>query len=278
MNHDEQNNRSNNLEIDQRINNNESVAAAIQKELSFHKAIENAIPSGIAVVDESGRQIYVNKSFCNMFGWIEEELLNKYPPYIYWYEKDKDNIVAAFQKTLNNEAPKEGFDLLFRHKDSRAIQVNVNISPLVQDNGKILYLANVIDISNRKQAERELQKSQLLLIASLEGQKNTIIFFVDRDYNYIYFNKAHREGMKYAYNVDIEPGMNMIECMSIPEDKKATKETIDRGLKGESFTYLNEFGTVNRDYYEVQVNPIFNEKNQIIGCTGLTTRITDRLQ
>jgi PAS domain S-box-containing protein len=277
MNGDEQIDRTKDLDEKQSRYSQEMAPDNLLKELSFLKAIENAIPSGIAVVDEAGRQTYVNKAFCNMLGWKEEELLDKYPPYIYWFEKDADNINEAFRKTLNNEAPKEGFDLLFRHKSGMSIPVNVNISPLKQENSKMLYLANVIDITERKKAEKELQKSQLLLIASLEGQKNTIIFFVDKDYKYIYFNKAHRDGMKYAYNVDIEPGMNMIECMSIPEDQKATKETIDRGLRGESFTYLNEFGTVNRDYYEVLVNPIINEKNQIIGCSGLTTKITERI-
>ncbi len=277
MNHSEQNNRSNDLDIDQSHNNSEIAVDSIQKDLSFLTAIHNAIPSGIAIVDKTGRQIYVNKAFCKMVGWNEEELLDKYPPYIYWYEKDVENINAAFQQTLINESPKEGFDLVFRHKNGSAIPVNVNISSIEHEDGKSFFLANVIDITKRKKAERELQKSQLLLMASLEGQKNTIIFFVDKNYNYIYFNKAHRDGMKYAYNVDIEPGMNMIECMSIPEDQKATKETIDRGLRGESFTYLNEFGTVNRDYYEVFVNPIINENNQIIGCSGLTTRITERI-
>lgn len=273
-----QNNLINEHDSEKIINSREISSDGLLKELKFLKAIENAIPSGIALVDESGRQVYVNRAFCRMLGYNEEDLLDKYPPYLYWYEKDVDTIAAAFKQTLNNEAPKEGFDLVFRHKDGRAIPVNVNISPFKQEDGKTFFLANVIDITKRKNTEKELQKSQLIMMASLEGQKNSIIFFVDRDYNYIYFNKAHREGMKYAYNVDIEPGMNIIECMSIPEDKQATKETIDRGFKGESFTYLNEFGTVNRDYYEVQVNPIYNDKKQIIGCTGLATRITERIQ
>jgi signal transduction histidine kinase len=66
--------------------------------------------------------------------------------------------------------------------------------------------------------------------------------------------------------------------MSIPIDQKAARENFDRALSGESFTYINTFGTVNRDYYEVLLNPIINEKNEIIGCTGLTRNITERIK
>jgi PAS domain S-box-containing protein len=255
----------------------ERLTARLQKELSFRQTIENTIACGIAVVDDSGRQAYVNKAFCNMVGWSEEELLGKQAPFIYWHQQDIDNINTAFTKTFENKAPEEGFDLVFCHKSGRSVSVNVIISPLKQDDDKIYYLASVVDITQRKKTEAQLLKMQVLLVSSIESQKNSIIFFLDREYNYLYFNKAHRDAMKYAYNVDIEPGMNMVDCMSIPVDQKAAKENFDRALRGESFTYLNTFGTVNRDYYEVLVNPIVNDKNEIIGCTGLARNITERI-
>jgi len=47
----------------------------------FRKAIEESIPSGISGFDMEGHQIYVNRVFCEMVGWPEEELIGaKYPP------------------------------------------------------------------------------------------------------------------------------------------------------------------------------------------------------
>ncbi|MCU0409529.1 MAG: PAS domain S-box protein, partial [Bacteroidales bacterium] len=220
----------------------------------------------------------MNQSFCNMFGWKEEDLLHREPPYPYWHENDSEKIRKAFEDTLANRAPAHGFDLHFRHKSGKTIPVNVIVSPLRQDDDKVFYLANVIDITERKRTEEELIKSRILLLSSIESQKNTIIFFLDRKYNYLYFNQAHRLAMKYAYNVDIEEGMNMVECMSIPVDQQRARENFDRALKGESFTYLNTFGTVNRDYYEVLLNPIPDEKGTIIGCTGFARNISDRIK
>src|SRR5674476_970846 len=92
------------LEVSNLISHNN--VATLQKELSFREAIENTIPSGIAVVDSKGKQVYVNNSFCKMFGWDENELLGKSPPYIYWSKQDMENINNALNKTLNNNVPK----------------------------------------------------------------------------------------------------------------------------------------------------------------------------
>src|SRR5450759_838772 len=136
------------LEVSNLIAHNN--VAALQKELSFREAIENTIPSGIAVVDSKGKQVYVNKSFCKMFGLDEKELLGKFPPYIYWSGQDIENINNALNQTLNNNAPKEGFDLIFCDKTEKLIPDNVIISSFIQKKNETFWLANVIDLTERK--------------------------------------------------------------------------------------------------------------------------------
>ncbi len=251
--------------------------STVYKELTFRQAIENAIPSGIAVVDNKGRQVYVNQSFCRMVGRDEYELLGKQPPYLYWAEQDMDNINDAFQKTIQNKAPKEGFDLLFCHKSGKLIPVNVVISQFVMQDSGTYWLANIFEITERKKIEDALKKSQLLLMSSIESQKSSIIFSIDRDYNYLYFNKAHADAMKFAYNSDIQPGMNFLDFISRDEDGKLLKENIDNTFRGESHSIIQSFGDINVDNYEVFFNPIVNESNDIIGCTCQARNITERV-
>ena len=262
------------LEVSNLISHNN--VAALQKELSFREAIEKTIPSGIAVVDNKGKQVYVNKSFCKMFGWDEKELLGKFPPYIYWSRQDMENINNALNQTLNNNAPKEGFDLIFCDKTGKLIPVNVIISSFIQKKNETFWLANVIDLTERKQAEAALIKSQLFLKSSIESQKDTIIFSIDPNYYYLYFNKAHSDAMKFAYNVDIHIGMNFLDCISSSDDKRLLKENIDKALIGESHCIMQTFGDKNIAYYEVFFSPILNEKNKIIGCSSLARNIADR--
>ena len=255
-----------------------NIVANLQKEISFREAIENSIPSGIAVVDDTGKQVYVNQSFCKMFGWSEEELLGKHPPYPYWYPPDIDSINNALKHTLNNTAPKEGFDLIFCHKTGRLIPVKVLISPFKQEKNKTFFLANVIDLTERKKSEEVLRNSQLLLTSSIESQKDTIIFSVDKNYNYLYFNKAHADAMKFAYNADIEIGASFLDCISSDDDRKLLKGNFDRAFRGESHSLVQSFGNNNIAYYEVFFNPIRNEKDKIIGCSSLARNISERIQ
>ena len=120
-------------DLEYELNNLDSQAAdqSLKKEKKFRKAIEDTLPSGIAVIDDKGKQIYVNQSFCDLVGLEEEELLGMRPPYAYWARQDMDNINKAMELTLNNNAPKEGFDLVFCHKSGKLIPARVIITPFI---------------------------------------------------------------------------------------------------------------------------------------------------
>jgi PAS domain S-box-containing protein len=146
----------------------------------------------------------------------------------------------------------------------------------MQENNKTFSLANIIDITERKKADEALIKSQLLLMSSIESQKDTIIFSMDQNYCYLYFNTAHLDSMKFAYNKDVKIGMNILNCISKDNDRKLLKENFDLALSGKSHSLIQTFGDANIAYYEVFYSPIVNEKDEIIGCTGLARNITER--
>jgi PAS domain S-box-containing protein len=163
--------------------------AILQKEMSFRQAIENSIPCGIAVVDDKGKQVYVNQSFCKMFGWTEDELLGKQPPYLYWARQDIENINKAMVQTLENKAPKEGYDLVFCHKSGKLIPVNVIISSFVQEDNKTFWLASVIDLTERKQAEMALKESETKF-REIINQIDDIIIVFDKEGKIVIWNKG----------------------------------------------------------------------------------------
>ena len=106
-------------------------------------------------------------------------------------------------------------------------------------------MANVIDITERKKEEEALKQSRLLLNSSMESLQGTIVFAIDRDYRYLFFNKAHWDSMKFAYNKDVKPGMNILECITTDDDRKLAKENYDRALRGESYSLMQSFGDIN---------------------------------
>jgi PAS domain S-box-containing protein len=182
-------NRISELEPGESNFNSPVVPSIFQKEMLFRQAIENSIPCGIAVVNDKGKQVYVNHSFCKMFGWDADELLGKHPPYLYWAQQDIENINKAMMLTLESKAPKEGFDLIFCHKSGKQIPVNVIISSFEQEDNKTYWLASVIDVTERKQAEMALKESEAKF-NEIINQIDDIIIVFDEQGKIVIWNKG----------------------------------------------------------------------------------------
>lgn len=200
-------------------------------------------------------------------------------------------VYKAYKKDSNEPYPPEempilkGMNGISSHVDDMVVErpdgtktlLEIFGSPVMDEDGKIwASMASFMDISERKQAEALLIKSEALLASSLENQKETILLAIDHDYRYLYFNKTHADVMKLMYNKDIKIGMNILECITDNDDRKESKENYDRALAGESYSSIHMYGECGREYYEGFFNPIIDGNNQIIGATALARNITER--
>jgi PAS domain S-box-containing protein len=129
------------------------------------------------------------------------------------------------------------------------------------------------NITERKQAEEVLASQYALLSALINSPSDIIIFSLDTNCCYTTFNEKHREEMKVVWNADIKIGMNLLDCMQIPEIRKLAKISIDRALKGESFSET-QHQPESDIYYEFSWNPIFQHK-EVVGITVFIRNITE---
>ena len=128
--------------------------AAVAVESAFRRAIEGSMLAGVAVIDNEGRQTYVNRAFAAMVGWDEAELIGRTPPFPYWAPEEIDNIQTALQEVLSGTIDPAGYELRFRRRDERRFDALVLISPFEQPGRSPGFLASVYDITERKAAER----------------------------------------------------------------------------------------------------------------------------
>ena len=131
------------------------------------------------------------------------------------------------------------------------------------------------DIIDRKEAEDELKGSKLLLRSSIESSKDMIILSIDKHYQYLFFNSYHHVVMLNTYGIDVKLGMNLLECITTDEDREKAKKNYDRALNGESHITVEEYGDINRYYYETRYNPILNDKHEVIGATAFSANVTE---
>ena len=129
----------------------------LKTEHAFREAIENSVPSGIAVVDLEGRQTYVNPAFCAMVGWSEADLVGVRPPFAYWPPDEIDAITGALGQVIQGTTPASGVELRFRRHNGERIDVLLQITPLRDSFGNVTgWVSSASDITERKRAEIRL--------------------------------------------------------------------------------------------------------------------------
>ena len=125
--------------------------------------------------------------------------------------------------------------------------------------------------------EDQFKKSYAILNSILEGPENIIAFSLDCNYQYIFFNQAHKQTMKAIWGKDIEIGTSMMEYIAYPEDREKARINFDRALSGENFIVIEEYGddALSRNYWENIYTPVQSD-NKIIGLTVFCIDITER--
>jgi len=251
---------------------------------NFKSALEeSAMP--IMLHTEDGKMKIISKSCLEMTGYSFDEidtrdkLVRAFHPNREDY--NSDFIAEIFKKGVTMQGEEETVIT----KDGKELKWEFYnaILPKKFNNQKALITIgmDVTEQSKYKQKQNrmydKLKKSQILLQASLESPKDLVILSFDLDYNYYYFNKRHKTTMKQMYGSDVEIGKNILDCITVEEDRTKIFGYYERALKGESFTNVERYGPENDLYFESTYSPIYDEKNQIIGLSVFASDITDRV-
>lgn len=257
----------------QAVDQTEEKRFLISSKINAQIILQNTTDS-IWAIDTSYKLLYANEAFIVQF--YDGFGVSPKPDMNIFYGSP-ESIVKVWKKHYKRVLSNESFSFTNEIRlENKTIYIEVFTNPIVE-NGTVIgawFIGK--DFSQRKQTEIALENSQLLLKASLESQNETVLFSINKDYEYLYFNKSHSKVMKFAYGTDIKVGMNILKCITSLEDMVIAKEWYDRALKGESHSHIRMFGDKNIAYYESFFNPIINDKNEIIGATALARDITKR--
>ncbi len=134
-------------------------------------SVFNATSIGIAVTNEEGVFVDVNREFCNMYGFDREELVGK---------NQTDLIVPAQRKKVQqlhrdfiHEKIKEaGIHLTAIRKDQTEFDIFSSSELMIQEDGKRFKVNSVRDISAEKKANRIIEASQVKYRAIVDNSMN----------------------------------------------------------------------------------------------------------
>ena len=128
-----------------------------QAEEKFRLAVE-ASPDAVVMVDQQGQIVLVNSQAERLFGYTREELTGQPGEWLV-PERFRGLHRTGFFASPEARAMGAGRDLFARRKDGSEFLAEIGLSP-IQTNEGTFVLTAIVDITERKRTESELQRQR----------------------------------------------------------------------------------------------------------------------
>jgi PAS domain S-box-containing protein len=215
---------------------------------------------------------YVNPALEELTGFSRAELIGRKAPYPWWTEEALERTRGVLREAMLKGA--EGVELPFQKKDGERFWVEISSTP-VRHRGKLkYYLSNWVDITERKRAEKEIERARddYLAVTNLTGD---IIIRVDREGKCTFAN----DGACEFWGKPREELLGQeLADYAHPDDAERTNSAVGEGMK----TKQTVKGFVSRQktpkgWRTVEWNgsPFFDEKGDYTGFQATGRDVTE---
>jgi len=252
------------VEVIRDITERKNAEKALEESESRFKGIFDDATHGIAMVNPEGDFIIFNHRTAEMLGYTENELksMNLFE---ITHPDDKMKCKEKFEMLLDGKINSYRIEKRYLKKDGGYLWTDISVKPIFK-NGKIDgILGIIVDITDKKKAEYELERSASLHKATLESTGDGILV-TDGEGKILDFNEKFIEMWDIPKSIveyqDIEKSLEVVKELIVDSDDfiKKVKEMLAK--KDEVVTdYFIELknGKVLRVYSQ----PIKSEDNNV---------------
>jgi PAS domain S-box-containing protein len=243
---------------------------------NFLNNIINTVAAPIFVKDEKHRWIMFNDRFCEILQHTREEILGKSDKDFLTKDEAKnfhkiDNLVFKTGKTIINEEKITVNGIV--HDVLTVKSLNIN------EKGEKFVIGSITDVTELKKVAREISQLNANLKGVIESTSESI-FALDKNFNYITFNKNHQRVMKLLYKADIKVGDNKLKWIKGTKDEKWLTGELKLAMMGNHFVSEKklDYPQYHDRYIELTYNPVLDDKSNIVGVAVFVSDITERKQ
>ncbi|NLT52135.1 MAG: PAS domain S-box protein [Ignavibacteria bacterium] len=264
---------NNNRKKESEIDSAEDFEQIINKEC-FRLIFDNSL-TGIVLVGLDLKFRQLNKAFCNFLGYNEKELLNLTFQDI-TFSEDRPEGGNKISKLVSGEIDSFQMEKRYFRKDGQIVWGIANVS-LVRDskNNPVHYLAQILDINDRKIAEMKLQEQEILY-RNLSDSGRALIWLSGTDKLCYYFNKIWLDFT--GRTLQQEMGNGWTEGVH-PEDFQRCLDIYTSAFdRRESFSMEYRLRRFDGSYRWIidDGSPRYNSNGEFLGYIGHCLDITDR--
>lgn len=252
----------------------------------FNKGVLSSLSSHLAVLDDRGILIAVNKAwddFAKANGITSLERVAIGSNYFDVCKRAVENgdmdaaqALAGIQSVFKEET--QYFEMEYPcHSPEQQRWFTLSAMSFGSDGQKVVISHQ--DISVKKQAEQSLQQSQSNLKAIIENT-DASIYSLDTELRYIAFNKLLHDNALQVYGIDLkigDPVLGFLKKLDI-EEANNWKEKYSRALKGQTVKFEQKIAVDEyHQYISFSINPIWDNKT-VVGLSCFIYDITQQKQ
>jgi len=151
----------------------------------FRSIVENAL-TGIVIIDDSFSIIYGNDKFFRISGYAHKDIIGKdFRQFI--DEKNRPMVVDRYTRRRKGEKVAGQYEIKVRGKKGKYRDIQLSSTVLDNPDGKRVTVVQLLDITDKKQAEEELKKRERKY-RSIFNNISDFIYIHDMDGKFIETN------------------------------------------------------------------------------------------
>lgn len=256
------------------ITQQKKVEKQLNESRNFLDNVMKTVAAPIFVKDSKHRWIMFNDAFCwfmdrsrkELIGKTDSDFLMREDTRVHW--KGDNQVLRTGEVLLNREK--------ITLKNDKVKHLLTVKSRYVNDAGEKFVIGFITDITEIKKREAEINTLNANLLGVMESTHESI-YAIDKNFNYIAFNKNHARMSKIIYGTEISTGQSAITYLKGTPEYVWLRKELTRALKGKHFVseqHINQPRYKDK-YIETTYNPIFDKKNKSTGVAVFVRDITE---
>jgi len=209
-----------------------------ESEARFRMATEEAL-AGVYIIQD-GKFQYVNPALARIFGYTPQELMGKLGPLDLTHPQDRPLVEKNIRKRLKGEVRAVHYTFRGLCKDGKVIHCEV-LGRHIEYQGRPAIMGNLLDITERVQAEEALRESEARYRTLVENANEGIVVVQD---GLIKFTNPKFRELSGCTESDLAC-KHFTEFLH-PEERAAALERYQKRMKGETVPSVYSFRAIDK--------------------------------